>query len=366
VKAVVLVGGEGTRLRPLTLSIPKQLLPIVEQPMIERVLGQLARHGIVDAVLSLGYLPDAFMKAYPGGIAAGVRLSYAVEPSPLDTAGAIRFAVRSAGIAETFVVVNGDVLTDMDLTALIAFHRAHGAEGSISLHPVDDPSAFGVVPTDDSGRVEAFVEKPPRDVAPTNLINAGAYVLEPSVVDRVPEGRGVSIERETFPAMVADGTLYALADGSYWLDTGTPEAYLTAHWDLLGGRRPDPPAPGATDSGNGVWLLGSPKVDGEVRGPALVGDGARVLPGALVDRAVVGRDCVVGPGARVVRSVLLAGANIGEGAIVTGSIVGPGARVGERCDVQPLTVLGAGASVAPGTVVSGARVPTSASKMGSP
>ena len=365
-KAVVLVGGEGTRLRPLTLSVPKQLLPIAEQPMIERVLGQLARHGIADVVLSLGYLPDAFLKAYPDGVVAGIRLSYAVEPSPLDTAGAIRFAALSAGIAETFVVVNGDVLTDMDLTALVAFHRARGAEGSISLHPVDDPSSFGVVATDDSGLVQAFVEKPPRDVAPTNLINAGTYVLERSVVDRVPEGRGVSIERETFPAMVADGTLYALADASYWLDAGTPEAYLAAHWDLLEGRREGPPAPGATDSGDGVWLLGSPKVDGEVRGPALVADGARVGRGALVDRAVVGRDCVVGPGARVVRSVLLEGANVGEGASLAGSIVGPGARVGERCDVRPLTVLGAGASVAPGTVLSGERVPTRPTKMEPP
>jgi mannose-1-phosphate guanylyltransferase len=358
VRAVVLVGGEGTRLRPLTLSIPKQMLPIVEQPMIERVLAQLDRHGVDDAVLSLGYLPDAFMKAYPDGVASGIRLSYAVEPSPLDTAGAIRFAAQSARIDDTFVVVNGDVLTDMDLSALVKFHRAHGAEGSISLHPVDNPSAFGVVSIDESGRVQAFVEKPSSDQAPTNLINAGAYVLEPSVVDRIPEGRRTSIERETFPAMVADGSLYALADSAYWLDTGTPEAYLTAHWDLLEGRRAGPPVSGARDSGGHVWLLGSPEVEGVVRGPALLGDGARVLAGAEVDRAVVGRDCVVGPGALVVRSVLIEGASVGQGAIVAGSVVGPGARVGDRSEVRPLSVLGAGASIAPGSVLAGgARVP---------
>ncbi|HLW45245.1 MAG TPA: nucleotidyltransferase family protein, partial [Acidimicrobiales bacterium] len=141
-KAVVLVGGEGTRLRPLTLSIPKQMLPIAEQPMIERVLGRLGRHGVDEAVLSLGYLPDAFMKAYPDGVAAGVKLSYAVEPTPLDTAGAIRFAALHAAVGDTFVVLNGDVLTDMDLGALLAFHRARGAEGTVSLFPVDDPSAF--------------------------------------------------------------------------------------------------------------------------------------------------------------------------------------------------------------------------------
>ncbi len=362
-KAVVLVGGEGTRLRPLTLSVPKQMLPIAEQPMIERVLGQLARHGVDDVILSLGYLPDAFTKAYPDGIAAGVRLSYAVEPSPLDTAGAVRFAARRAGIDDTFVVVNGDVLTEMDLTALVDFHRAHDAEGSISLHPVDDPSAFGVVTTDGTGRVEAFIEKPPAGTAPTNLVNGGTYILEPSVVDRVPEGRPVSIERETFAAMVADRTLYALADEAYWLDTGTPETYLMAHRDLLDGRRVPPPAPGARDSGGGVWLLGSPKLDGEVRGPAMIGDGAQIRPHAVIDRSVVGRDCIVESGARVVRSVLLDGASVGEEATVTGSIVGPGARVGERSELRPLSVLGGGASVPPGTVVAGTRVAAPANKM---
>ncbi|MGH9079194.1 MAG: nucleotidyltransferase family protein, partial [Acidimicrobiales bacterium] len=208
-RAVVLVGGEGTRLRPLTLTTPKQMLPIVEEPMIERVVGRLAEHGIEDAVLSLGYRPDAFIDAYPDGAIAGVSVTYAVEPTALDTAGAIRFATAFAGIDETFVVVNGDVLTDADLSGLVDFHRQHGAEATIRLTPVEDPSAFGVVPTDDQGRVEAFIEKPSRDEAPTNLINAGAYVFEPTVLDRIPRERRVSIERETFPALVEEGTLYA-------------------------------------------------------------------------------------------------------------------------------------------------------------
>lgn len=358
-KAVVLVGGEGTRLRPLTLSVPKQMLPIVEQPMIERVLGQLSLFGVDDAVLSLGYLPDAFMKAYPDGVSAGVALSYAVEPTPLDTAGAIRFAARHLEIDDTFVVANGDVLTDMDLGALLAFHRARGAQASVSLHAVADPSAFGVVPTDDEGRVVAFVEKPPRGEAPTNLINAGTYVLEPSVLDRIPDGRRVSIERETFPAMVADGTLYALCDPAYWLDTGTPEAYLAAHWDLLEGRRPGPPVPGAMESEGGVWFLGHPEIErgAEVRGPALLGDGALVRRGAAVQGAVLGHDCTVGPGAQVVRSVLLPGATVESGARVAGSIVGPKALLGEGCDVRPLSVLAGGVVVGPGAVVVGERVP---------
>ncbi len=160
-RAVVLVGGEGTRLRPLTLTTPKQMLPVVEQPMIERVVGHLADHGIEEAVLSLGYRPDAFITAYPSGTIAGVRLTYAVEPSPLDTAGAIRFAARYADMDETFVVVNGDVLTDSDLSALVDFHRQRSADATIGLTPVDDPSSFGVVPTDEDGRVQAFIEKPP-------------------------------------------------------------------------------------------------------------------------------------------------------------------------------------------------------------
>ena len=351
------MGGEGTRLRPLTLSAPKQMLPIVEQPMIERVLAGLARHGVERAVLSLGYLPDAFRRAYPDGIAAGVQLSYAVEPTPLDTAGAIRFAATDAGIHETFVVVNGDVLTDMDLGALLAFHRDRGAQGTISLHPVDDPSAFGVVPTDADGRVLAFVEKPPRDQAPTNLINAGTYVLEPSVLARIPGDRRVSVERETFPAMVGDGTLYALADDAYWLDTGTPAAYLQAQLDLLEGRRPGPPAPGAEEVRPGVWYLGAPQAEGTVTAPSLIGDGASVAAGATVERAVVGAGAVVEEGATVIGSVLLPGARIGEKASGCGSIVGPSATVGPGAEVRPVSVLGNGATVQAGAVVDGERVP---------
>jgi len=358
VKAVVLVGGEGTRLRPLTLSVPKQMLPIAEQPMIERVLGQLRRHGVDEAVLSLGYLPDAFALAYPDGVAAGVRLSYAVEPTPLDTAGAIRFAATAAGIEETFIVVNGDVLTDMDFSALVDFHSRRGAEGSIGLHPVDDPSAFGVVPTAVDGRVTAFIEKPPRGQSPTNLINAGVYVLEPSVLERIPEGCRVSIERETFPAMVADGSLYALADASYWIDTGTPEAYCDAQFDLLEGRRVSdgPPAPGARLVGPGIWEIGSVRVEGRIRGPVLIGDGTLIAPGASVSRSIVGPGCVVEAGAAVERSVVLGGAKIAQGASVVGSVIGGRAVLGERCEVLPLSVVGFDAVVAPGSVLEGARV----------
>jgi len=363
VRAVVLVGGEGTRLRPLTLTAPKQMLPIAEQAMIERVLGHLASYGVDHAVLSLGYRPDAFINAYPAGTVAGVRVTYAVEPTPLDTAGAIGFAARHAGIDGTFVVVNGDVLTDLDLGALVAFHRGHGSEATISLTPVDDPSSFGVVPTDRDGRVQAFIEKPAREDAPTNLINAGTYVLEPSVLARIPEDRRVSIERETFPAMAADGSLFALGSEAYWLDTGTPDAYLRANDDLLMGRRGAPPAPGAVEDrsiGAGVWTMGKADVDGASVSRALLGAGATVVRDALVERSVIGHGAVVEEGASVVGSVLLPGARVAAKATVEGSVVGPGATVGQRCLVHPLSVIGAGVVIPSGTVVDGERVPAGA------
>jgi mannose-1-phosphate guanylyltransferase len=338
VKAVILVGGEGTRLRPLTLSAPKQMLPIMGVPMIEGVLGQLARHGVDEAVLSLGYLPDRFLEAYPEGSCAGVRLRYAVEPEPLDTAGAVRFAAQELNIDDSFLVVNGDVLTDLDVTGLVAFHRQRGAEGTIALYPVEDPSRFGVVPTDEEGRVIAFVEKPPREEAPTNLINAGTYVFEPSFLDRVPLGERVSIERVTFPAMVADGVLFAWADESYWLDTGTPEAYLQAHRDILEGRRR--PA-----------FVRHPIVEGSYVVP-----GANVERSATITASVIDAGCVVGAGASITDSVLLPGAVVEHDARVTGSILGPRSVVGAGAVLEPTTVLGAEARVAPGDALVDARV----------
>jgi mannose-1-phosphate guanylyltransferase len=355
-KAVVLVGGEGTRLRPLTLSTPKQMLPIVGKPMIERVLAHLASHGVDEAILSLGYLPDAFKVAYPQGLASGVQLTYAVEPEPLDTAGAVRFAATYAGLNETFVVVNGDVLTDLDLTSLVAFHRERGAEGTIALHPVLDPSAFGVVPTDSDGRVTAFVEKPPRDEAPTNEINAGTYVFEASVLDRIPSTGRVSIERETFPAMVRSGVLYARSDDGYWLDTGTPAAYLQANQDLVSGQRKGVPTPGLDDRGNGVFLEGVSTIDGQVVGPSVIFPGCIIAAGARVERSVLGAGSVIEAGAIVTDSVLMEGSHVAADAKVAGSVMGSHATVGQRADVRPVSVLGMRAMVASGTLVDGERV----------
>ncbi|MGH9062846.1 MAG: sugar phosphate nucleotidyltransferase [Acidimicrobiales bacterium] len=355
-KAVVLVGGEGTRLRPLTLDTPKQMLPVVERRMIERVLSHLALHGVEQAVLSLGYRPDVFVTAFPDGRASGVRLSYAVEPEPMDTAGAIRFAASEAGIDATFLVVNGDVLTDADLGALMARHADRGAEATIHLTPVAEPCAFGVVPTEADGRVLAFIEKPPADQVPTNLVNAGAYVLEPAVLDRIPDGRRVSIERETFPLLVAEGRLFAWPSDAYWMDTGTPAAYLRACSDLVSGIRPGLPAPGARALADAVWAVGSPILDGEVRAPSLVADAAFVAGSAVVDGSIVGTGARIEPGATVSGSVVMAGAVVAGGATVEGSILGEGSRVGVDATVVGLSVVGNRAQVGPGCRVDGGRV----------
>jgi NDP-sugar pyrophosphorylase family protein len=357
VKAIVLLGGQGTRLRPLTYTTPKQLLPVVEVPMLERVLAHLRAHGVDEAVLSLGYRPDAFFAAYPDHEAAGVRLDYAVEPEPLDTAGAIAFAARHGAIDETFIVVNGDVLTDLDTTALVAFHRSHGAAATIHLKAVADPTRFGVVPTDADGRVTAFVEKPPADRVPTNLINAGTYVLEPAVLALIPTDRPVSVEREIFPALVAEGSVFAMASDAYWLDTGTPEAYLQAHADLLDGVRPGPPAPDARQVSLGVWTLGAPTVRGEVQPPSLLGAGAHVAAEATITASVLGARSTVEQGAHVEHSVLLPGARVGAGARVSGSILGRNCVVAEGCALAPVTVVGDDVVVPEGARLADARVP---------
>ncbi len=353
---MILVGGEGTRLRPLTYTTPKQMLAVVEVPMIERVVGHLSAHGVTDVVLSLGYRPDAFIAGYPDGRCAGATLTYVVEPELLDTAGAVRFAATTADIDETFLVFNGDVLTDFDITALVALHRSSGAQGTIALTPVEDPSAFGVVPTGADGRVEAFIEKPAPGTAPTNLVNAGIYVLDASVIDRIPDGRRVNIERETFPAMVADRVLFAQAGDGYWLDVGTADRYLAATADLLGGRQGAPVA-GASERSPGVWQLGAPTIDGTVLASSLVADAAVVAEGSLVEASVVGRGAQVEGGAVLRRSVMLAGARAGAGAQITDSIIGPGALVGAGAVLGDLTIVGAGASVGKGTHHVGGRLP---------
>ena len=328
-RAVVLVGGFGTRLRPLTDTVPKPMLPVGHLPILQRLIANLVRGGVDDVTLALGFKPEPFAQAFPDGTCAGARLHYAVEPCPLDTAGAIRFAADASGIDDTFVVANGDVLTDLDITELISFHRATGAEATLHLIAVDDPSAFGVVALDTTGRVERFVEKPAPGTEPSNLINAGTYVLEPSVLQRIEPGVRASIERVTFPAIIETGGVYALATDDYWVDTGTPALYLSANLDLVDGGRPhDSCQPVAAD--------------------------ADIAASASVHRSLVAAHARVEAGAMVVGSVLLDGAVVGPDAYVDGSVVmgriGAGARVID-------SVIGVDGVVAAAESLSGARRP---------
>jgi mannose-1-phosphate guanylyltransferase len=338
-KAVVLVGGEGTRLRPLTYHTPKQLLRVVGFPMLERVLSKLATFGIDEAVLALGYQPDAFLKAYPDGTAAGVKLHYAVEEKPLDTAGAIRNAAEQIGIDETFLVINGDVLTDLDVGHLLRFHAANPGSATIGLVKVADPSHFGVVVTDESHRALRFVEKPPRDSAPSNDINAGIYVLEPEVLDRIALGARVSMERELFPSLVADGRLFATTYECYWVDAGTPRNYYRAAIDILRGRRRGQPVPY--------------RIRRYSKEPLYLGRDVAIRSDASVVGSIIEDDVIVGEGARIVDSIVLEGAEIGPGATVANSIVGAETLVPVGAMLTEYAVVAKSSELEPGAIVTG-------------
>lgn len=324
--AVVLVGGFGTRLRPLTFTTPKPLLPILHRPMLEHLLGSLARAGVTDAVLALGFNPDPFFSAFPGDICAGVRLSYAVEDSPLDTAGAIGFAARTAGIDSTFIVANGDVVTDLDVSKLVAFHREHAAEATISLTPVDDPSQFGIVETAADGRVLRFVEKPQQGDTSSRNASAGTYVMEPRALERMPGTAKQSIEREVFPRIVEAGGLYAMSTDDYWIDAGRPETYLAVN-----------------------LRAAAHNADAAIDPAARIDAGARVLRSVIDAFAIVDADAVVED------SVVLAGASIGAAARVSGSIVM--GRIESGASVAD-SIIGRDGVVSGGAAVSGARIPS--------
>jgi mannose-1-phosphate guanylyltransferase len=305
------------------------LLPIANVRQLEHLIANLATAGVTHVALALGFKPEPFFDAFPEGICAGVALHYAVEPEPMDTAGAIAFAARDAGIDDTFVVMNGDIICDLDVSSLIQFHREHGAEGTLHLTPVADPSQYGVVETDENGWVKRFVEKPAPGETTSSVINAGTYVLEPSVLQRMPVGQKLSIERVVFPQMVADGKLAAMATDDYWIDTGRPDTYLQANLDLIDGTR--------------SHILSS-----------------------------IAAHCSIDPSASVVHTVIGEGSTVGAQCVVSDSVLLPGSRVGqrvrlERClvmgevgDDASLTdcVIGADGVVASGSVLMAEKIPS--------
>lgn len=343
--AVVLVGGQGTRLRPLTLSAAKPMLPTAGVPFLAHLLSRIGAAGMRHVILGTSYRAETFEEYFGTGEAFGLDLDYAVEEEPLGTGGAIG-NVSPLLRHGTAVVFNGDILSGADLPSLLATHREVAADVTLHLVRVSDPRRFGSVPTDDAGRVTAFVEK--SDNPPTDQINAGCYVFQREVIDTIPRGRPVSVERETFPSLLDSGAhIHGYVDESYWLDMGTPESFVRGSADLVQGIAPTYALPGRP----GVALvLPGAAVDPTaiLDGGATVGAGASVGAGARIDGAVIGDGAQIHDRAQVTDSIVGAGAVIGADAIVTNAVIGDRARVGERCEliagirVWPDTVLAAG------------------------
>jgi mannose-1-phosphate guanylyltransferase len=324
-QAIVLVGGEGTRLRPLTESTPKPALTLVDRPFLAYMVEWLGRHGVTEVVLACGFLPDVLREALVGEEErAGVRIRYVVEPEPLGTAGAIRFAADQLGeeLEDRFLALNGDVLTDLDLTALLHAHAERSARATIALHPVEDSAAFGLVHSGAEGEVLAFLEK--TGEASPGEVNAGMYALERSVLDLIAPGENVSIERDVFPRLVGEDLHGLLLDG-YWVDIGTPERYLQASWDILEGRvetRVEPTAPGR------FVAAGAEVAAGAAIGPrAVIAPRCRVGEAAEVRGSVLLGGCTIGAGARVTDSILAGGAEVAPGAVVEGVVAAEGERI---------------------------------------
>jgi mannose-1-phosphate guanylyltransferase len=349
VQAVILVGGEGTRLRPLTSTVPKPVVPLVDRPFISFMLEWLCAHGIDDVIMSCGFLATSVRNVLGDGSAYGIRLRFVEEPDPRGTAGALKFA--ESLLDERFLMLNGDVLTDIDLTSQIAQHEDTGAAATLALVPVEDPSAYGLVHLQDDHAVRDFVEKPSSDRIDTKLISAGAYVLEREILELVPSGRNVSIEREVWPRLIGSG-LYGFPSESYWLDIGTPARYLQGTFDILEGNVRT--TVGERLGESYLSVSKDARVLGRAIPPAVIEPGASVAEGAHVGSLVVlGHDVTVGAGSTVERAVILNGSEIGENCTLRDCIVAAGCRIGAGTRIEEGAVLGEGVTVGADNVIAG-------------
>jgi mannose-1-phosphate guanylyltransferase len=355
-QALILVGGHGTRLRPITLTLPKPVIPLVDRPFLRYMIDWLARHGVDDIVMACGFLPDQLRATLGDRIPDGPRLRYVEEPEPRGTAGAIKFA--SDLLEDRFFALNGDSLTDLDLTALMDKHVASGARATLGVHPVDDITGLGLVRSDEeSGEILEFLEKPDPATVDTNEVSAGMYVLEKEVLDLVPPDQDVSIEREVWPRLVGDG-LYSQRLEGYWMDIGTPDRYLAACWDILD--RKVESEPGGKVDDEGRWVSPDASVDpsATVGGESFIEPGSSVGADATIGpRVVLGHGASVGEGATIASSALHPDCRIGAGATVSGTILAAGVTVEDGADVPEGTVVGAGATItAEAGLEPGARV----------
>jgi mannose-1-phosphate guanylyltransferase len=354
VQAVILAGGQGTRLRPLTATVPKPIVTLVDRPFIVYMLEWLRSHGIDDVIMSCGFLAERIRAVLGDGSALGLRLRFVEEPEPRGTGGALKLAQPL--LDERFLMLNGDVLTDIDLTAQIAQHERSGAVATLALVPVPDPSAYGLVLLNEDRSVREFIEKPnPEDPPPGNLISAGAYVLEHSILEMIEPDRNVSIEREVWPRLVGAG-LFGFPSDAYWLDIGTPSRYLQATFDIIEGNV----RTAVRDRLGDGWLAVADGVsaDGRVVPPAILERGVHVAAGAHVGSLVVlGADVSIASGCRVERAVIMRESVVGEGCELRDCIVAPGCTIGPRSSVSGGAVLGEGVRVGAENVITrGARI----------
>ena len=340
-KGVILAGGKGTIMRPLTNLTPKPMLPLINKPFMEYFITRLKSFGINEIILSTGYLPDFFNSYFGDGSKFGVKLVCVTESTPLGTCGAVKNVEKYLG-NEAFMVFNGDVLTTINLKNMISFHKSKNADITISLAPVEDPSAYGLVPLDNDSRVKEFLEKPSIDEITTNLINAGTYIIEPHILGHVPAGENYSFERELFPKILKLGyKIFGFVTNDYWLDVGTPDKYMIAHMDILDGKVPfDFPHKKVLSNiyiGEGTEYT----KDNLITGPVVIGDNTKIESGArLLPLTVVGNNCFISSGASISESLIFDGCIVGKNCIISNSIIGKNVKVSDNVKIENGSIIG--------------------------
>jgi len=359
-KAIILVGGKATRLLPLSLNTPKAIVPVLNAPFLEHVIRHLSRHQIKDIILALGHLIQPIEGYFGNGSQFGVKLTYLVEETPRGTAGAIKNA--ESYLDETFLVLNGDVFTDLDITAMIDFHQAKKAKATIALTSVDDPTSYGLIETNAQGRVIRFLEKPSWNEVTTNMINAGTYVLEPDILVQIPSETNVSIEKATFPQLLTWGKpIYAYHSPAYWIDMGTPEKYLQLHRDLLSDEcQQCTLAPGeevligAQSNIHPTAQIKGPVVIGancsigrqvKITGPVVIGTGCTILEGSVIEESIIWRNVQLGPRVKLKNSILSDNCSLKADSICLEAVLGSNVTVVSGCKVEPSSRIWPGKTV---------------------
>ncbi|HDP69323.1 MAG TPA: NDP-sugar synthase [Actinobacteria bacterium] len=340
-KAIILAGGQGTRLRPLTCKAPKPMLPLVNAPFLEYIFKLLKNYDVEEVILSTSYLPGLFERRFGDGEKYGLKLVYVEEKEPLGTAGAIK-NVEEYLDDDPFVVFNGDILTNLNISQLFEYHRSKGALATLTLTSVEDPTSYGLVPINSTGEVAGFLEKPSWDEVTTDLVNAGTYILEPDVLNLIPMGENYSFERGVFPEMVEKKEkIFGFPSNAYWLDIGTPQKYLKAHRDILGGRIEFDFK--GTQLKFGVWVGKNCAISSEANifGPAVLGDNCQIEANATIfGYTTIGNNCMIGSGVTIGESVIFDDCRINRSSVIKNSILGKGVKLGAKVHVEDVAVLG--------------------------